>query len=281
MVHIVTDSTASLPKELVEQYGIHVAPQIVNFGEEGFRAGVDLTIDEFYDRLAEAEGVPTTSQPPAGEFFKIFDPLVSKGDTVLAVVVSNELSGSYLSAQGAAEMLPNADIHVIDSRSVSAPLGFMVLEAARMAQAGSDLETIKTRLGQMMAGFQIYFLVDTLEYLRKGGRIGGAAALLGTALRLKPVLTIRDGRVESFERVRTKAKAVAHLKELVRAGLNPHGEDRRYLATVHGNVPEEGKALHAELVTEFQPHESLLTDLTPAIAVHSGPGLLAVAFFEG
>lgn len=280
MIHIVTDSTASVPLGLVQGHGIHVVPQIVNFGGEILRAGVDLTIEEFYERLTTAEELPTTSQPSAGEFHELFSQLTADGGTVLAIVVSNELSGTYLSAQGAKEMLPDADIHVIDSRSVSAPLAFMVVEAARMAAVGADVETIKSRVKQMSAGFQIYFLVDTLEYLRRGGRIGGAAALLGTALKMKPVLSIQDGRVEPFERVRTKAKAVARLIELVRAGLDAQSDAKKYLAMVHGNVYSEADALHAELVEEFQPHETMLIDLTPAIATHSGPGVLAVAFYQ-
>jgi DegV family protein with EDD domain len=281
MIHIVTDSTASLPPGLVKQYGIHVVPQIINFSGETFHAGVDITISEFYRRLTSASELPTTSQPSAGEFAELFGRLTADGSSVLAIVVSNELSGTYLSAEGAKEMLPEADIHVIDSRSVSAPLGFMAVEASRMAQAGADIQAIQARVIQMIAGFRIYFLVDTLEYLRRGGRIGGAAALLGTALKLKPILAIQNGRVEPFERVRTKAKAVARLVELARAGLDTQSEEKIYLAMVHGNVPEQAKALHLELVEEFEPAETMLTDLTPAIATHSGPGVLAVAFFQG
>jgi DegV family protein with EDD domain len=252
MIHLVTDSTASLPLELVQQYGIHVVPQIINFSGQIFRAGVDLAIAEFYQRLANARELPTTSQPSAGEFAKLFERLGAGGDTVLAIVLSSELSGTYLSAQGAKEMLPAVDIHVIDSRSVSAPLAFMVVEAARMAQSGADVVTIKARIEQMSAGFCIYFLVDTLEYLHKGGRIGGAATLLGTALKMKPILSIQNGRVEPFERVRTKARALARLKELVHEGLDPQRDGTIYLATVHGDVLQAAAALHAEQVNQFK-----------------------------
>jgi DegV family protein with EDD domain len=279
MIHIVTDSTASIPPALVKQHHIHVVPQIINFGGESFKEGIDLSIAEFYERLSSASELPTTSQPSAGMFLELFQRLIGAGDTTLAILISNELSGSYLSAQGAKEMLPEADIHVIDSRSVSAPLGFMVLEAARMAQGGADLERIKARVAQMIQGFQIFFLVDTLEFLRRGGRIGGAAALVGTALKMKPLLTIENGRVEPCERVRTKAKAVARLKELVRERLAPES-GKIYLAAVHGNAPVEGATLYEELLREFHPAESMLTDLTPAIATHAGPGVLAVAFYQ-
>jgi DegV family protein with EDD domain len=281
MIHIVTDSTASLPAELVKRNAVHVVPQVVNFSGQIFRDGVDLTIAEFYQRLSAAREVPTTSQPSAGEFAALFSRLTADGSTVLAIVVSHELSGTYLSAQGAREMLPDADIHVVDSRSVSAPLAFMVIEAARLARAGVDVESIKARIAPMTAGFHIYFLVDTLEYLRRGGRIGGAAALLGTALKMKPILVIQRGRVEPFERVRTKTKAVARLLDLVRVGLDPARDGKMYLALVHGNVPDQAATLHAELAKEFNPHETMLTDLTPAIATHVGPGVLAVAFYQG
>ncbi len=280
MIHVVTDSTASVPFELAERYTIHVVPQIVNFSGQVFRDGVDLTIQGFYERLAAARDLPTTSQPSAGEFRDLFGRLTADGNTVLAIVVSSELSGTYLSAQGAKEMLPDADIHVIDSRSVSAPLAFMVVEAARMGQAGADLNAIKARIAQMSANFRIYFLVDTLEYLRRGGRIGGATALLGTALKLKPILSIQNGRVEPFERVRTKTKAVARLTELARGGLDSQDEGKTYLAIIHGNVPDQAAELHAQMVKEFRPAETMLIDLTPAIATHSGPGVLAVAFYQ-
>jgi DegV family protein with EDD domain len=280
MIHIVTDSTASVPSDLVTRYGIHVVPQVINFGGQIYRAGVDLTINEFYKRLTTAAELPTTSQPSTGEFYELFGRLAANGDTVLAVVISDELSGTFLSAQNAKEMLPGADIHIVDSRAVSAPLAFMVVEAARMGESGADVEAIKARVAQMSAGFQIYFLVDTLEYLRRGGRIGGAAALVGTALKMKPILTIQDGRVESYERVRTKSKALARLVELVRAGLDATRAGKIYLATVHGNALEEAGALHEQMVDELQPGETMLLDLTPAIATHAGPGVLALAFYQ-
>jgi DegV family protein with EDD domain len=156
----------------------------------------------------------------------------------------------------------------------------MVVEAARMAQAGANIKAIEAHVGQMIAGSHIYFLVDTLEYLHKGGRIGGAAALVGTMLKMKPILSIQNGRVEPFERVRTKTRALARLKALVRERLDPRREGKIYLAVVHGNVPQEGAALYAVLCDEFQPVESMLSELTPAIATHAGPGVLAVAFYQ-
>ena len=149
-----------------------------------------------------------------------------------------------------------------------------------MAQAGVGVEAIKARVAQMIAGSYIYFLVDTLKYLHKGGRIGGASALLGTALKMKPILTIQNGRVEPLERVRTKVKALTRLKELVHQGLDPQSGSKIYLATVHGDAPDRAAILHAELLKEFSPAETMLTDLTPAIATHAGPGLLAVAFYQ-
>ena len=149
-----------------------------------------------------------------------------------------------------------------------------------MAQKGADIETLKARVARLSGDFRIYFLVDTLEYLRRGGRIGGAAALLGTALKMKPILALQHGRVEPFERVRTKAKAVTRLVDLVRAGLDTKSDGKIYLAMIHGNVPDQAAALHAELMEEFQPTETMLTDLTPAIAANVGPGVLAVAFYQ-
>jgi DegV family protein with EDD domain len=253
---------------------------MINFSGETFRAGVDMTIEQFYARLTTASELPTTSQPSTGDFYELFSHLAHDNDTVLAVVVSQELSGTVLSAQNAQGLVPEGDIHVVDSRSVSAPLGFMVIEAARMAEAGAPIEEIKDRVAKMSAGFRIYFLVDTLEYLRRGGRIGGAAALLGTALKMKPILALQDGRVESFERVRTKSKAVSRLAQLAEEGLDAGSDGKTYLAVIHGNVLDQAKSLHLDLVQRFQPDETMLVDLTPAIATHAGPGVLAVAFYQ-
>jgi DegV family protein with EDD domain len=279
MLQIVTDSTASLPPELAQQYGIHVVPQIINLDGDSFREGVDLSISEFYRRLETARELPTTSQPMTSDFLELFSTLTAGGDSVLTIVISHQLSGSYLSAQNACNLLPDADIHVIDSRTVSASLGFIVLEAARMARAGVDLDSIRARVARMSDGFCLFFLVDTLDFLRRGGRIGGAAVLIGTALSLKPILTLRNGRVEPFERVRTKRKAVARLLELMEERLDPRG-GKSYLGVIHGNVPEQGAALREQLLRKFHPHEELFVDLTPAIATHTGPGVLGVGCFQ-
>jgi DegV family protein with EDD domain len=249
----------------------------VHFGTETFREGIDLELDEFLSRLKSAPQLPTTSQPSAGDFLEVYKSLIADGSEVISIHLSSKLSGTVASANTACEMLPGAGIHVVDSQFISASQLTMVLEAARMANAGRSAQAILDRVKQIMAGSHIYFVVDTLEYLQKGGRIGKAQALLGTALQMKPVLALEEGVVEAKERIRTKSKALARLRELV--VHETAGSSRVYLGILHAAAPEEAQRLEADLLSRLKPFETTMGQVGPVIATHTGPGVVGVAFY--
>jgi DegV family protein with EDD domain len=277
VIKIVTDSGSGIAPETAQQYGILVVPLYVHFGTETFRDGVDIQLPEFLSRLQSFPQLPTTSQPSAGDFLEVYKSLTADGSEVISIHLSAKLSGTVASACAAQEMLPGAHIHVVDSRFISAPQAMMVVEAARMAAAGQSTEAILARLDQFIAGSHIYFVVDTLEYLQKGGRIGKAAALLGTALQMKPILMLQDGIVEAKERIRTKNKAILRLKEL--AVEETAGRSCRYLGILHAAALEEARQLEDELVSQLMPAETIMDEVGPVCVAITGPGVVGVAFY--
>lgn len=275
-VAIVTDSTAAMPDSLVESFGIQVAPQVVIWNETSFEDGIDITAEQFYARLATDEQMPTTSQATVASFNKAFEPMVAAGRPVLAVVVGDQLSGSYQSAMQAKEMFPGAEIEVFNSETVAMALGFQVAAAARVAASGGSIGAAleAARMAHDRTGLLI--AVDTLEFLHRGGRIGGAAHLLGTALNLKPLLEIRDGRVEPLERVRTKTKALARLLEILESRV---GDKRPLRITIHHTGAEDSAhALEETVRDRFTPDEMFNTIIPPAVGVHAGPGAIGLAY---
>jgi DegV family protein with EDD domain len=207
----------------------------------------------------------------------ILEQLTAEGHTVICLHPSTELSGTVRGATGAAAEFPRADIRVIDTRTIAGPLATMALQAAEWARQGADADTIVQGVQDLIARQRIYFLVDTLEYLHKGGRIGGAKALLGGLLQVKPILTLRDGRVEPFEQQRTKRRALARIQELVLDEC-PRSADA-HLCVMHAGAEEEVGELAANLAAALGLPEAPVYELPPAIVVHAGPGVMAVAFF--
>lgn len=277
MIKIVTDSGSGITPEVASQFGVTVVPLYVHFGMQTFREGVDLELDEFLSRLKSAPQLPTTSQPSAGDFLEVYKPLIADGSEIISIHLSSRLSGTVASANTACEMLPGAGIHVVDTQFISVAQMTMVLEAARMANAGRSAQAILDRLKQIIAGAHIYFVVDTLEYLQKGGRIGKAQALLGTALQMKPILALEEGIVEAKERIRTKSKAVARLRDLV--VHETAGSSRIYLGILHAAVPDEAQRLQTDLLSRLKPFEITMGQVGPVIATHTGPGVVGVAFY--
>lgn len=277
MIKIVTDSTADLPAAVARQHNIEVTPLYLHFGEQVFKDGQDLDIDRFFDMLTSSPKLPTTSQPSPGDFVDIYKRLTADGSTVISIHLSSKLSGTYASACAARDMLPEANIHIVDTWFISLNLGWMALEAARMASAGASADAIVERLAVMKERSRLYLTVDTLEYLHKGGRIGGAQALVGTLLQMKPILILQDGRVEAFERIRTRAKAIARLKGIVLDSVA--GAQQVRLGVLHTRIPDQAKALHDELVAQLDNLvETAISEVGPVIATHVGPGALGVVF---
>jgi DegV family protein with EDD domain len=238
---------------------------------------VDIDNTKFMQMLIASKELPKTAAPPPDLFVKQFAILVPLGGTILCLHPSSEVSGTVRSALTAAQDFPEADIRVIDTRTVGSPLATLVELAAKWASAGDDPDIIENRIKQMIPRNRLYFLVDTLEYLAKGGRIGGAAALLGSVLKIKPILAMTDGRVDQFEKERTQKRAINRLGELVKSQAARDGN--AYISVMHAAVPELARDFANTLCAEFNLPDVPILDVPPAIVTHGGPGILAAAFF--
>jgi len=279
---VVTDSTSNLPPELVEKLDMSVIPLTVHWGGDSYFDGVTLDADTFYQWLQTRKDFPTTSQPSAGAFIDFFEKVAKdRGtDTILGVFVSSELSGTIASAMQARghlyETRPDLQIEIIDSRSISMGLGLPVLAAQRAADGGKSLKEAIETLKRCQEATDVIFAVDTLEYLHRGGRIGGAARLLGSALNLKPVLTIADGRVESLEKVRTRAKSLRRVIELAEERLE--GQRPKEMAILQAEAHADLGKFEQMVRERLNPEHLYTVTLSPVIGTHVGPGTLGVAF---
>lgn len=275
-IALVTDSTAYIPKKLVDQYELYVAPQISIWGEESYLDGIDIQPADFYKRLSTAKVLPTTSQATVAYFHKIFEPLVAENRPILAILISDLLSGTIQSATQAKEMFPGATIEIVNSKSAAMELGFQVLAAARAAEAGKSFEEVVSFAEKAKNHTGVYFVVDTLEFLHRGGRIGGAQRLIGTALSMKPILNVVDGRIESFESVRTKKKAFARLLEVVEERVA--GKANIRIASLHAAAEEDARFLLEEASKRLNPIEQIMSEVSPAVGTHVGPGTVGLAY---
>ena len=278
---IVTDSTAWIPRELIDQYNITVAPQVLIWGDETLNDGVDIQPQEFYARIKTAKVMPTTSQVSIVTMQNIFTDLLEKGFDVLGVLISSNLSGTMHSAIQGRESLGTGKekVHLVDSQSTAMAMGFQVLAAARAAADGASAEDAKAVAEKARDHTGVFFAVDTLEFLHRGGRIGGAQRFIGTALNMKPVLAIVDGRVEAVERIRTKGKAIDRVLELV--AEKTKGQTPIRLASLHANAPEEARSLLDRAAKELGAKESIFTEVSPVIGNHAGPGTVGLAYMYG
>jgi DegV family protein with EDD domain len=278
-IALVTDSTATIPADLIEKYHISVAPQALVWGDETFRDGIDIQPSEFYTRLKSAKVMPTTSQASPQAFYDIFNQRLQEGYEVLAVVLSEKLSGTLASALQAREMLPDAPIEIVDSQTTAMAMGFQVLEASRAAEQGASLAECKELVECARQQVGVIFAVDTLEFLHRGGRIGGAARLLGTALNIKPILEVTGGQVEAVERVRTRKKSLFRVVELLEERIA--GRKPVRLATLHADAPEEARELLELARIRLDAVESIFTEVSPVVGAHTGPGTAGLAFMAG
>ena len=280
-IALVTDSTTYMPPELVKKYNISVAPQVLIWGDQTYKDGVDIDSREFFTRLKTARVMPTTSQVAVVSFQEIFQDLVDKDFNVLAVLVSAKLSGTIQSAVQARELMGAAGekIHIVDSQSVAMALGFQVLAVARALEDGASLMEAIALAEKSHQYTGVFFAVDTLEFLHRGGRIGGAQRFIGTMLNMKPILAIQDGRVEGIERIRTKNKAHDRVLELTLEKVG--GRTPVRLATLHANASEDARALLSRAEAALKPVESVFTEVSPTVGTHAGPGTVGLAFMAG
>lgn len=275
-VKIVTDSTCDLPKALVQAHAITVVPLTVFFGDEAVLDGIELSVDDFYQRLATAKELPRTSQPSAELFQEAYLEAAADGSEIVSIHISSKLSGTLNAASVAREAIAH-EVHIdlIDSYNVSLGLGLIVLEAARAAQRGASLSEVVATARRVMDRVSVYVVLDTLDYLQRGGRIGRARSFLGSVLSIKPIVRVDDGEVAPFERIRTKAKAVERIFELATSMarskemfVGSSGDDaaaRTLLGRIRPQLP------HTDL---------LLGQLGPVVGVYTGPGALGIAALE-
>ena len=275
-VAIITDSSAYLPDFIVEELGIHVVPLTLHWDDESFRDGEDIRAEAFYARLAESETIPTTSQTTVGEFERLFKLLLDQDYAVLAILISSGISGTVASAMQAQKAFPDAPLAVMDSRLVSMALGFMVMAAARAAAEGGSLEECQVVAEAVYPKIGVYFTVDTLKYLNKGGRINTAKRLMGSALNIKPIMEIRDGKIELIESVRSRKKAMARMLELVARDIE--GCKHVRISTFHAAAEVDNLTLMAQAVARFNPVETVTTFVSPVVGTHTGPGTLSIAY---
>lgn len=277
-VAIITDSSSDIPPDLAQALDIRIIPLKILFGAQVFRDRVDITPQEFYRKLRASRALPTTSQPSAGDFVQVYEEARQAADSIVSIHISGALSGTIESAHMAkTQMGESIPIYIVDSRSTSMGLGFMVLAAAKMAAEGMDAPQIVERVQRLISRMNVLFVVDTLEYLYKGGRIGGAKRLLGSVLSIKPLLHLRDGQVDVLEQTRTKRGALTRLLEVVEERV---GTVRGvHMAIVHAEVPGEAMALKEEMEKRFPCEELFVLDLSPVLGVHTGPGVIGVGFY--
>lgn len=276
-VAFVTDSTAYLTPEQAEQFEITVVPLSVVFEGQAYREGVELSNAEFYQRLGDAPALPTTSQPPVGEFVAVFERLLACHDVVMCLLLSGNLSGTLQSAAAAADMVAGRVI-VVDSKIASYGIAGPLMDGVEMARTGASPDEITSYWERVRAKVQSRFVLDTLENLKKGGRIGGAAALMGALLQIKPILTVIGGRIELYEKVRTYHKALAKmLSDFDRDAAK--GTPLR-VGVVHARREQEATELLHALQTKYPQGRFELGELGPVLGTHTGPGAMALLWYE-
>lgn len=278
-IRIVTDSTCYLPPEVLQEYPeLVIVPLYVSFGEKSYREGVNLKTEDFFSMLKKSKTLPTSSQPSVGDFLEVYRPLVEEGSAIISLHISSKLSGTVDSAQQAAKIV-GGEIEVVDSLFTGMGLGFMVLEALKAVRGGASKEEVLARVNAVREGITVIFVVDTLEYLHKGGRIGGAQALLGTLLKIKPILFLEEGKIEVLEKVRTQAAARARMIAILEEIRNEYPQARMRIAIHQTEALEEAREVLENLRQKLKPEEIFISSLGPVLSTHTGPGLLGFACF--
>ncbi len=282
-VMVVTDSTSNIPAQLLNGHPIQILPLQVIWDHKVFKDGIDIQPKEFYERLAVDKVMPSTSQTTPEEFKAAYASLIEQGYDIISIHISSKLSGTMDSAIQAKRAFPGANIELVDSLTTSMAMGFQVLSAARMAAIGSSLAECKSVALEATKHTGVYFALNTLEFLHRGGRIGGAAAFMGTMLNLKPLLEVRGGRIEAVERVRTFNKTVDRLLDLVEAKLKDEKGPIR-IAVIQANEEEKAELLLQRTIQRFSNTvitDAVITAVSPVLGTHTGPGALGLAYMSG
>lgn len=274
-VAVVTDSSALLPLETIRQYGIEIAPLHLLWDGKLYRDGVDMQPDEFFKRLRKSPTLPTTSGAIQAEYVRIFEVLRGRAKNVVVFLLSQNLSAAYNSALVARSMFPEMDIELVDTRTSLMAMGFAVRAAAKAALHGADKEAVIKTARDILAKAHLFVALDTLEWLRRGGRVNMPAAMMAKWLKVKPIMTIKDGKASPVARPLTRSRAMNRLIWLVKEHLS---ETPLHICIHHADAAEEAEMLRKRIIQTFRPSEVLTRPFTPIIGAHTGPGTLGVAF---
>jgi len=274
-IALITDSTAYLSPEFVRENEISVIPLNLHWDGTNYRDGINISPLDFYDMLEAVDTIPSTSQPTYGEFEELMKDLAAKNDAVVAVLISSGISGTVDSALMAQKHLSQFNIEVIDSKLTSAGLALLMKAMVQARSSGADAKQLVALANQIVAESDIFFMVDTLKYLHKGGRIGGASRYLGGALEIKPILYLNEeGKIEALEKVRTKKKAIQRLMDLA---VEKAAGKKVYAGVIHAQAPEDAIAVKQMLSERLNAAELEIYELSPVIGTHVGPGTLGIA----
>jgi DegV family protein with EDD domain len=278
-VAIVADSSSDIPRDACEKYGISIVPLYIIFGNETYRDdGKLLTLKMFYDKIRKSPDMPTTSQPTPGDFLETYKELLKTHDSIINILISKKMSGTIASAELAKKELPDADITIIDSGKVHIPCGFIVIKAAEMAANGASKEEILLKVGEMKEKVSVLFIPSTLEYLKKGGRIGRAKALLASLLELKPILTLHDGEVSPYKNTRRWEQGKQEIINLMESMIKNPGN--LHVCVADSDMKIEGDEFESKIKNKFNPKEIFRGEIGTVVGSHIGPGTLAATFYE-
>lgn len=275
MIHIIADSTCNLSDELIAKHNIRIAPISIQFGSETYEEGIEIDRATFYKKIDEMGIIPTSAQPTPSWFAKFYEQ-IPEGDQAIVLTVTAKHSGTYDSAILAKSMVPDADVTIFDTASISLGTGWMVLEAARQAEADDDMETIVKRLEKIRSTSNFIFTPETLKYLQMSGRVGALQGVLGSLLSLKPIVVLEDGALGMKEKVRTRRKAVERVFTRIEQAI---GDKSINLGVIHASVPDVGQEMLEEAQKRFNINEFLMEDLVASLAVHGGPGIVGLTAY--
>jgi len=275
-ITILTDTMCDVPKEYVERYSIRVLPLLVNFGEESYRDGIDITSEEFFKKLETSQELPTTSQINPPQFESIFKEEIGKNNTIIGILGSSRLSGTYNSAMIAKNMVANDKIHIIDSEAVTLGAGMLVIKAARLAQEGRTSEEIVKEIEKSKKRLKQFFIVGNLKYLYKGGRISLSASVLGSILNIKPIITTVNGKLEMLEKTRGVKKAISILMDMIKD--NGWSLNDKIIGINHTLCPEYADYIEELIHMEYKPREIIRGEVGSVVGTHAGPGCVALHF---
>ncbi|UHA61561.1 DegV family protein [Metabacillus litoralis] len=275
---IVTDSTAYIPQHIRELHDIHMIPLSVNFGDETYQEEIEITSQQFFEKMKNHKELPTTSQPSIGMFVELFERLSKEYDALISIHLSSGISGTYNGAATAGDMVENIEVYPFDTEVSAMVQGFYALEAAEMAQVGKSPTDIMARLEGMKKTMSAYIMVDDLTNLQKGGRLSGAAALIGSLLQVKPILHFDNKVIVPYEKVRTKKKALNRVFDLLHEDAKDNEPMR--VVVIHANRPEEAEKMKEELQEKYKNIECMVSYFGPVVGTHLGEGAIGIGWYK-